>query len=214
MVHTFHCECLKSLRDFSKVVDDGGVVIYPTDTVYGIGCDATNENSIIRLYRIKNRELNKSLPVLTHSVEEVDKIAFITPLAEKLCKLFWPGQLTIILKAKTLSTISRYATNIKNRSIAIRIPDDNCIRELIQMTNSKLLIGTSANFSQSPSSKQFIDIDPKLITKCDAVLRKRTLTESKGESTILDISDEVNPKIVRLGSLPKNKIIEAININL
>jgi L-threonylcarbamoyladenylate synthase len=205
---------LKSLRDFSKVVDDGGVVIYPTDTVYGIGCDATNENSIIRLYRIKNRELNKSLPVLTHSVEEVDKIAFITPLAEKLCKLFWPGQLTIILKAKTLSTISRYATNIKNRSIAIRIPDDNCIRELIQMTNSKLLIGTSANFSQSPSSKQFIDIDPQLVTKCDAVLRKRTLTESKGESTILDISDEVNPKIVRLGSLPKNKIIEAININL
>ncbi|MGD9533967.1 MAG: L-threonylcarbamoyladenylate synthase [Candidatus Nitrosocosmicus sp.] len=211
MEYSYHCECLESLRSFAKIVDNGGIVIYPTDTVYGIGCDATNENSIIRLYQIKNRPLNKSLPVLTHSIEEVDKIAFITPLAEKLCKLFWPGQLTIILKAKTLSTLSRYATNIKNRSIAIRIPDDNCIRELIQMTNSKLLIGTSANFSQSPSSKQFIDIDHKLVTKCDAVLRKRTLTESNGESTILDISDEVNPKIVRLGSLPKNKIVEALN---
>jgi len=214
VVDSYQCECLESLRNFSKVVDDGGVVIYPTDTVYGIGCDATNKNSIIRLYQIKNRPLNKSLPILTYSVEEVDKIAHITPLAEKLFKLFWPGQLTIVLKVKELSRLSKYTINLTNNSIAIRIPDDMCIRELIKMTRSKLLIGTSANFSQSPSSRRFIDIDSKLLAECDAVLTKETLTESKGESTILDISNESNPQIIRLGSLPKNKIVEFLNMNL
>lgn len=213
MVYSFQCECSKSLRDFTKIVDVGGVVIYPTDTVYGIGCDATNENSIIRLYNIKNRPLNKSLPILTHSVEEVDKIAFITPLAERLFKLFWPGQLTIILKAKALSRLPRYTINLTNSSIAIRIPDDCCVREFIKMTRSKLLIGTSANFSQHPPSKRFIDLDPNLVTKCDAVLNKKTLSESKGESTIIDISNETSPQIIRIGSLPKDKIIEAINLN-
>lgn len=213
MGNFYQCECLESLRDFSKVIDDGGVVIYPTDTVYGIGCDATNENSINRLYQIKNRPLNKSLPVLTYSVEEVDKIACITPMAEKLFKLFWPGQLTIVLRTKTLSRLSKYTINLTNNSIAIRIPDDRCIQELIKMTRSKFLVGTSANFSLSPSSMRFIDLDPKLLTKCDAVLTKETSTESKGESTIIDISNETNPQIIRLGSLPKNKIIEVLNLN-
>jgi L-threonylcarbamoyladenylate synthase len=213
VVHSYQCECLESLRSFAKVVDDGGVVIYPTDTVYGIGCDATNENSIIRLYQIKNRELNKSLPVLTYSVEEVEKIAIITPLAEKLFKLFWPGQLTIILKVKELSRLSKYTINLANNSIAIRIPDDNCLQELIKMTRSKLLIGTSANFSNSPSSRRFIEIDPKLFTKCDAVLTKETLMESKGESTIVDISNETSPQLIRLGSLSKDKIVKVLNMN-
>lgn len=214
MVNTFQCECSQSLRDFAKVIDDGGVVIYPTDTVYGMGCDATNEGAIIRLYQTKNRSLSKSLPILTHSVEEVDKVAYITPMAERLFKLFWPGQLTIVLRIKTVSRISRYAMNLTNNSIAIRIPDERCTRELIQMTNSKFLVGTSANISQYPSSKRFTDLDPKLVTKCDAVLNKKTLTESKGESTIIDISDEVHPHIIRTGSLPKNKIVEALNQNL
>jgi L-threonylcarbamoyladenylate synthase len=82
------------------------------------------------------------------------------------------------------------------------------------MTSSKLLVGTSANFSQVPSSKRFIDLDPKLVTECDAVLSKKTFSESKGESTIVDISNEAHPQIIRTGALPKNKIIEAINHNL
>src|SRR5699024_4981255 len=120
----------------------------------------------------------------------------------------------IVLRAKTISGLSRYAINLTNNSIAIRIPDEYCTRQLIQMTSSKLLVGTSANFSQGPSSKRFIDLNPKLVTECDAVLSKNTFSESKGESTIVDISNEAHPQIIRTGALPKNKIIEAINHNL
>ncbi|MGD9535484.1 MAG: Sua5/YciO/YrdC/YwlC family protein [Candidatus Nitrosocosmicus sp.] len=81
------------------------------------------------------------------------------------------------------------------------------------MTNSKLLVGTSANFSNNPSSRRFIDIDPKLVTKWDAVLTKETLSESKGESTIIDISNESSPQIIRLGSLSKDKIVKVLNLN-
>lgn len=213
MVNYFECEELEKLKNFVHIIDEGGVVIYPTDTVYGIGCDATIEKSIIRLYQTKNRPFNKSLPILTWSVEEVSKVATVTPLAKKLFELFWPGQLTIVLKAKNLSGLSKLTTNPSNDSIAIRIPDDNCIRSVIKMTKSKFLVGTSANISQGPSITRFANLDPKLIRNCDAVLRRESSSESKGESTIVDISNEASPQIVRQGSLPKDKIIEVLNLN-
>lgn len=213
MVSFFQCECVETLKSFANIIDNGGVVIYPTDTVYGIGCDAKNEESILRLYSIKRRPLTKSLPILTCSIEEVSKVVHITPLAEKLSALFWPGPLTLVLRANSKTGLTKYTNSSTNDSVAIRIPGDQCILDLIKMTKSKLLVGTSANFSQNAASRNFGDLDPLLISKCDAVLTTRTINVLNGESTIVDISNEYSPQIIRSGSLPKDKIIEALSLN-
>lgn len=213
VVSYFQCECVDNLKEFANIVDNGGVVIYPTDTVYGIGCDAKNEESILHLYSIKSRPLTKSLPILTCSIEEVSKVAHITPLAEKLIGLFWPGQLTIVLRAKSKTGLTEYTNSSTNNSVAIRIPGDQCILDMIKMTKSKLLVGTSANFSQNPACRDFGDLDPLLISKCDAILTTRTINILNGESTIVDISNEHSPQIIRSGSLPKDKIIAALSVN-
>ena len=246
MVSTFYCNDPNDLSNCAKLIDKGGVIIFPTDTVFGIGCDPTNEVSVLKLYHIKNRSLTKILPLLTFSKTMVTKVAQINSAAQILMDLFWPGQLTIIMKAKEDNIgLSKYVTDDLNRSIALRIPNNDCLQELIKATRCKFLVGTSANLSQQPSSNKLIKINAELISKCDAIFMdnvqkeleqvdKKTKTKSiplgkametsdtsdadihknnlKTESTIVDITNELKPCIIREGAVPKDKIIDALKV--
>jgi L-threonylcarbamoyladenylate synthase len=288
MAASFDCSNPNDLLECAKLIDEGGIVIFPTDTVYGIGCDPTNELAVIRLFELKNRPINKTLPLLTFSQNMVSKVAQISQPAKILMDKFWPGQLTLVLNSKTNKNIilCKYVFNASNnRSIALRVPGNQCIREIIRATKTKFLIGTSANISQQPSSKNFSELDMKLVSKCDAIVYNRNrqpagtendLTISKNgretkeiqqaantteltttnasnttipkntpitdtnqllpakinqsrsvgrlslttkdsqtlkissESTIIDLTNENKPQIIREGAVPKNKIIEAL----
>ena len=83
-----------------EAIKKGGVVVLPTDTVYGIGCDPYNHEAVKTIYKIKGREKTKLLPVLGYSKEEIEKIAFFDELSEKIANKFWPGAVTLILKVK------------------------------------------------------------------------------------------------------------------
>ena len=191
----------EGIEKASQIINQGGVVIFPTDTVYGIGCDPYNKASIEKIYKIKSRCITKSVPVLTYSIETAERIAQFDQLAEKIVKKFWPGPLTIILKV-TDEKIKK-SLNLKNK-IAIRVPDHKCTLELLKKCN--YLVGTSANISGDlpyTNPKECL----KKMQDYDVFVDGGMIT-SNGESTIIEIENE-EIKIIREGSLTKEEILQS-----
>ena len=181
-----------------EIIKNGGIVIFPTDTVYGIGCNPYNENAVNKIYKIKSREKIKSLPVLAYSLEIVKKIAHIDPFTEKIIEKYWPGSLTLILELTDQKL--KKSLNLDNK-IAIRIPDSKCTLKLLEKCS--LLVGTSANISGN-SSYTNPDECLKNIKNYDVFLNGGTIT-SKGESTIIEIENE-EIKMIREGVLKMENI--------
>ncbi|MBL7018069.1 MAG: Sua5/YciO/YrdC/YwlC family protein, partial [Nitrosopumilus sp.] len=108
----------EGIEKASRIISDGGIVVFPTDTVYGIGCDPYNKKSVQKIYEIKSRSIVKSLPVLTYSKETAKKIAHFDKITEKIADKFWPGALTMILKIKDKKI--KESLNLEDK-IAIRV---------------------------------------------------------------------------------------------
>ena len=177
----------------SQIIQKGGVVVFPTDTVYGIGCNPYNRNSVKKIYEIKSRDKIKSLPVLAYSLDIVKQIVLIDEFTEKIIKKYWPGSLTLILKLTDEKL--KKSLNLENK-IAVRIPNSKCTLKLLE--KCKLLVGTSANISGNSS---YTDPDEclKNIKNYDIFINGGTIT-SQGESTIIEIENE-KIKIIREGAL-------------
>ena len=191
----------EGIEQASKIIEDGGIVVFPTDTVYGIGCNPYNKESAKKVYEIKSRDFSKPFPVLVYSKEIASKIAEFDEISEKLVEKFWPGQLTILLKLKDEKL--KESLNLSDK-IALRVPNHKCTLALSEKCH--YLIGTSANVSGQPS---FFDPDEciKSVENYDVFVDGGTIT-SKGESTIIQIEDgEI--KIIREGSLSKEEILKA-----
>jgi len=183
-------------------IRNGGVVIFPTDTVYGMGCDPYNKEAVNRVYTIKKRNKTKGLPILGYSQDDLEKIVMFNETAKNIVEKFWPGQLTIILpiKDKKLQD-SMFATD----KIAVRVPDNKCILSLLKQC--KLIIGTSANLSTNESFTE-PEKCAKSITGYDVFLDGGTL-ESVGESTIIEIIDK-QIKIVRKGVISQEELFSLV----
>ena len=129
----------------ANIINNGGIVIIPTDTVYGISCDATNIESVNKVYELKNRDYSKPMIVLVSSPTMLKKYCKnITELENKLIETYFPGELTIILKKNSL--IPDIVTSGKEE-VAIRIPNNKDLLSLIDKLN-RPIISTSANISQ------------------------------------------------------------------
>ena len=191
----------EGIEKASQIINQGGVVIFPTDTVYGIGCDPYNKASIEKIYKIKSRHITKSVPVLTYSIEMAERIAQFDQLTKKIVKKFWPGPLTIILKV-TDEKIKK-SLNLENK-IAIRVPDHKCTLELLKKCN--YLVGTSANISGDVPYTNPEECLEK-IQDYDVFVDGGIIT-SNGESTIIEIENE-EIKIIREGSLTKEEILQS-----
>jgi len=183
-------------------IRNGGVVIFPTDTVYGMGCDPYNKEAVNRVYTIKKRNKTKGLPILGYSQDDLEKIVMFNETAKNIVEKFWPGQLTIILpiKDKKLQD-SMFATD----KIAVRVPDNKCILSLLKQC--KLIIGTSANLSTNESFTE-PEKCAKSITGYDVFLDGGTL-ESVGESTIIEIIDK-QIKIIRKGVISQEELFSLV----
>ena len=189
----------KGIEKTFQVIENGGIAVFPTDTVYGLGCNPYNSSAVKKIYEIKSREKIKSLPVLAYSLDIVKKITCVDSFTEKIIERYWPGPLTLILKL----TDQKLKKSLKlNDKIAIRIPDSECALRLLEKCN--LLVGTSANISGNES---FMDPDEcvKNIKNYDIFLNGGTIT-SKGESTIIEIKNE-KIEVIREGVLKKEEII-------
>ncbi len=183
----------KGIEKTAQIIEKGGIIIFPTDTVYGIGCNPYNENAVKKIYKIKSRTKLKSLPVLAYSLDVVKEIALIDEFTEKIIEKYWPGPLTLILKLTDQKL--KKSLNLGNK-IAVRIPDSKCTLKLLE--KCRLLVGTSANISGNSSYTNPNDCI-KNIKNYDIFLNGGIIT-SKGESTIIEIENE-GIKIIREGAL-------------
>ncbi len=186
------------IKKVVEIFKNGGVIVFPTDTVYGIGCDPYNENAVKKIYEIKSRDKIKSLPVLAYSIDIVKQIVMMDKLTEKIVEKYWPGPLTLILKLKDQKL--KKSLNLEEK-IAIRIPNSECTLKLLKECN--LLVGTSANVSGDSS---FTDPQKCIenLKNYDAFVDGGTIT-SKGESTIIEIENE-KIHVIREGALKKEDI--------
>ena len=184
----------------SQILKDGGVVVFPTDTVYGIGCDPYNKDAVDKIYKIKNREKSKPFPVLAYSFDVASEIAEFDEESKRVAKKYWPGALTLLVKLRDQKLKESLGISDK---IALRVPDNQCLLNLLK--NCKFLIGTSANLSGEGSLSNSEDCFEK-ITGFDLFLDGGN-TPNKGESTILEI-DGKKPIIHREGVIKKEEIID------
>ena len=132
----------EGIEKASQIINQGGIVVFPTDTVYGIGCDPYNKDSVRKIYEIKSRNISKPFPVLVYSKDIAERIAFFDEFTKKIAEKFWPGPLTMILKLTDEKL--KKSLNVTNK-IAIRVPNHKCTLELLKKCN--FLVGTSANIS-------------------------------------------------------------------
>jgi L-threonylcarbamoyladenylate synthase len=183
----------KGIEKTAQIIEKGGIIIFPTDTVYGIGCNPYNENAVKKIYKIKSRTKLKSLPVLAYSLDIIKEITLIDEFTEKIIEKYWPGPLTLILELTDQKL--KKSLNLGNK-IAVRIPDSKCTLKLLE--KCRLLVGTSANISGNSSYTNPNDCI-KNIKNYDIFLNGGIIT-SKGESTIIEIENE-GIKIIREGAL-------------
>ena len=188
----------KSIEKATKIIKEGGIVIFPTDTVYGIGCDPFNQKAVDRIYQIKNRDKKKPFPILTHSIDFASEIVDFDKFSEKIAKKFWPGPLTIIAKLKDEKLKETLGLDEK---IAIRVPNNQCLLNILK--NSKFLVGTSANLSGEKSYTNSQDCFQN-VTGFDVFVDGGDI-DNKGESTIVEI-DKGIPIIHRVGPIKKEEI--------
>ncbi|MEK6870506.1 MAG: L-threonylcarbamoyladenylate synthase [Thermoproteota archaeon] len=186
----------------SKIIKSGGIVIFPTDTVYGIGCNPYNKEAVQKIYKIKSREISKSLPILAFSKDVAAKIVEFDKDSEKIAQKIWPGPLTLILKV----TDEKLKASLNGvNKIAIRVPKHQCTLELLKKCN--FVIGTSANISGTGPFRNPQECYQN-IHDFDLFLDGGTIT-SEGESTIIEF-EEGKLKIHREGVLTRKEILKIL----
>lgn len=180
-------------------VKKGGLVVFPTDTVYGIGCDPRNPKAIAAIYKIKKREGAKNLPVLGYSKKEISEIAIFDKLSSKIADSFWPGPITLVLKLKDDEINKSMDLDGK---IAVRVPNHPCTLSLLK--ECKILVGTSANYSGNApfsDSKNLLEN----FSGFDIFIDGGKIPNSN-ESTIVEII-EGDLRILRPGKITKSEIM-------
>jgi L-threonylcarbamoyladenylate synthase len=182
------------IQETLEVLKKGGVILYPTDTIWGIGCDATNPDAVNRVFEIKKREKSKSMLILLDSINKVGRyIKEIPEMAIDIMELS-TNPVTLILPGAINLAEGLMA---EDGSIGIRITNDEFSNELIRKFN-KPIVSSSANFAGQPSPENFLQIDPKLIEMVDYVVdyKQNDMNFSKPSSIIkLGLNSDI--KIIR-----------------
>lgn len=177
-----------------NTLNNGGLILYPTDTVWGIGCDATNAEAVKRVYQLKQRDDSKALIVLIDNADHIDHYVVDVPaIAREL----------IDVAVKPLTIIYEGAYNLAPNllgdedSVGIRIPNDEFCHQLCARFG-KPIVSTSANVSGKPTAKTFADIDPAIVNGVDyAVEYRRDDITPHHPSNIILLSRDGTFKIIR-----------------
>jgi L-threonylcarbamoyladenylate synthase len=189
--------CPKGVARCASIVKEGGVIVFPTDTVYGMGCDPYKDSSVARIFAIKGRKDDKPLPVLAASIKDAEKMVKLNMVGKVLAKNFWPGALTIVAPLADPKVSEMVLAG--KRSLAVRVPANKCALDLLHIC--KYLVGTSANPSGSTSPKNAREVT---VEGFDALLINDGALIGK-ESTIIDITNAA-PKILRHGAVSISQI--------
>ena len=181
------------LQNTIKTIEQQGAILYPTDTVWGIGCDATNENAVAKIYKIKNRVASKSLIILVDSLEMLSQ--YIDDIPKRV-------QQILIEATKPTTIIYKYPKGIaknciaEDQTIAIRIVQHNFCKQLIKQFG-KPIVSTSANISGEPTPKSFSEISNSILDSVDYVVNLQQEKIATASSRILRITDDNQVEVIR-----------------
>jgi L-threonylcarbamoyladenylate synthase len=189
----------------ASIVKHGGVVVFPTDTIYGIGCDPYNDAAVERIFRIKGRDEKKPLPVLAYSTQDAEKLIALGRTGMALAKKYWPGALTIVAPITDNNRISPMVT-AGSMNLAARVPANRCV--LLLLKHCKYLVGTSANLSGQKSLKSVKEVLGSGLAGFDALLDGGAV-EKGVESTIVDVAG-ATPKVLREGAIKAEEIYRSL----
>jgi L-threonylcarbamoyladenylate synthase len=175
----------------------GGIVIFPTDTAFGIGCRVDDEIAVEKLFRLRKRPETKATPVLVSGLEMARDYLQDVPdvVVDKLIKHYWPGALTIVLRAK----IQKVPELVRGGgdTLGVRMPNHPLTLDLIGKVGTPI-VGTSANFAGEETPYFYEDLDPELVKLVDYVLPGEC--NLRQASTVIDCT--VSPwKILREGAV-------------
>ncbi len=187
------------------LLDRGGILAYPTETVYGLGCDAFQADAVRKVFELKVRERDKPFILLVRSAEAVSGIARgVSPRAERLMEAFWPGPLTLVFESA-----SGLPAHLKSRwgRVGVRVSPDPVCRSILERFR-KPIVSTSANPAGKDPARDAETVLDYFGERVDLVLDHGERT-SAVPSTVLDVTEDV-PVVLRKGSLSIESIRHAI----
>lgn len=191
------------LNRVAEVIRQGGVIAYPTDTFYGLGCDPFNEAAIERLFAIKQREWDKPILLI---ISDPSFVVWLTSERnerfERLSQHFWPGPLTLVLRAseRLPSTLTG-----ETGTIGIRLPDHALCRRIVNAAGG-VLTGTSANLTGQPSAATAEGVQNQLGETLDLIVDGGP-TPGGAPSTVLDVTQDP-PRLIREGAVSRSALEE------
>ena len=184
----------------AEILRRGGVIAFPTDTVYGIGAHGLNGEAVERLYVIKGRPGEKAIPLLLASADDVMQAAReVPPAGRALMRRYWPGALTLVLPKQPHLPLAVTATD----TVAVRVPNHPVVRALIRALGAPLA-ATSANRSGEPELLDAQAIAGALGAQLDLILDGGALAGGV-PSTVVDVTVEP-PRVLRAGAIPSEEI--------
>lgn len=196
---------LNELEEAFATLSDGGVVVFPTDTLYGLGADAFSLPALQRIFTIKGRPAELALPVLVAGLDQVESVALpMTNRAQRLAERFWPGPLTLVMRRSPglPDLVTGGADTVAVRMPAHRIP------LALARRLGRPITGTSANLSGSPDLLDLDSIERQLGNLVDYIIRAGPAPEGTG-STVVDITGD-EPRLLREGAISLEEIMEAV----
>lgn len=183
----------EAIKKALEVLRNGGVILYPTDTIWGLGCDATNDEAVERIYEIKQRNDQKSLLVLLDSIAKLDRYVIDVPdIAYDLIEMSDKPLTIIYEKSKGLSE----KVCKMNSSIGIRITKEDFSKRLVQQFK-RPIISTSANLSGEANPRCFSEISDAIKAAVDYVVEYRQEDESAVPSSIIMLGNNSAIKVIR-----------------
>jgi L-threonylcarbamoyladenylate synthase len=189
-----------------RLLKQGGVVAFPTDTVYGLGCGSSYREAVARIFQLKGRPEQMALPLLLAGIGQIDEVAHPVPaVARLLAAEFLPGALTLVLKKS--ETVPGFIT-AGGDTIALRVPAHPVPVALVSGLGMPL-VGTSANLSGWPSALTAGEVCAQLGDKVDMVIDGGTVPGGQ-ESTIVDVTGET-PVVVREGAISREELRQVID---
>jgi L-threonylcarbamoyladenylate synthase len=200
----FKCNEVTDIRKCASIVKDGGVIVFPTDTLYGLGCNPYNEKAVEKIFQIKNRDKTNPLPILASSITDIERIVSLGSTGKKLAQIYWPGALTIIVPLVDQNI--PYQLRAGKMSIGVRIPNNICA--LLLLRGCKYLTGTSANKSGEAACKSSSEVLSSSLRGFDAILDGGTV-KGRVQSTIVDLTGQ-HPKISREGAITSQAIYTSL----
>jgi len=201
-------EELSLFKKAAEIIKAEGLVAFPTETVYGLGANALNENAVKKIYEAKGRPSDNPLILHVSGIEMAESLVHINETAKLLMNKFWPGPLSLVLKAKDIIPLS---TRGGLSTAAIRMPDNRIALEIIRISNLPIA-APSANKSGRPSPTDAKTVRDDIGDSVEMVIDGgKTLVGL--ESTVLDITGE-NPILLRPGAISKEEIEAVLNVTV